>query len=49
MTESALKKHLAKIGAKGGRTKGASKARSSEQASAAVRARWAKAKRKAKK
>lgn len=45
---NALQKHLAAIGAKGGSTKGKTKARTSAQARRAVQARWRK-KRKAKK
>lgn len=49
MTDSALRKHLAKIGAKGGAKTGASKARSSAAMRRAAFARWAKTKRKGKK
>lgn len=46
MTDSALKKHLAKIGAKGGKARGPSKARASEAMRRAALKRWGKAKRK---
>ena len=41
---NALKDYLRKLGSKGGKATGPRKARSSEQARAAVKARWAKAK-----
>jgi hypothetical protein len=40
----AVSEYMAKLGKKGGETKGPTKARSSEQARAAVKARWAKRK-----
>jgi hypothetical protein len=42
--KKSLKSHFVALGKKGGKAKGASKARTSEQASAAAKARWVKKK-----